>query len=120
MSDWLRTGMFAVIAGLAALVWMLIERRREPDARPRFWLRVGLGYVLGSAMMLYGFMKIIPPIQLTPPSFVQLTQTFGDSSPQGLLWKFMGFPPVYVAFLGLGEAVAGAMLFFAGPHWTEP
>lgn len=111
-SDWIRAGMFVVMAGLAAVVWTLVERRREPDARTRFWLRVGLRYVLGSAMLLYGFMKMIPPIQFTPPSFAQLTQTFGDSSPQGLLWKFMGFSPLYVAFLGFGEALAGAMLFF--------
>ncbi|MBI5766469.1 MAG: hypothetical protein HZA93_01650 [Verrucomicrobia bacterium] len=111
-ADWLRVGIFATMAAMAAMAWIIGDRRCTPDVRMCRWLRFGLRLVLGSAMLVYGFMKIVPPTQFPPPSLHQLTQTLGESSPQGLLWKFMGFSPAYVVFLGVAEVMAGALLFF--------
>jgi hypothetical protein len=111
-ADWLRVGCFAAAALVAAVVWSRIDRRQATDESVRRWLRLLLRFTLGNAMLVYGVMKLIPPTQFPFPSYSQLTQTLGEFSPQGLLWKFMGFSPVYVAFLGIGEVMAGALLFF--------
>jgi hypothetical protein len=43
---------------------------------------------------------------------MQLEETYGDMSPMGLLWKFMGFSTPYNLFAGAAEAGAGVLLFF--------
>ncbi|MEM9413814.1 MAG: hypothetical protein AAGA30_22085, partial [Planctomycetota bacterium] len=42
----------------------------------------------------------------------QLTTSFGESSPMGLLWAFMAASPAYTFFAGLGEVVGGLFLVF--------
>jgi hypothetical protein len=37
-------------------------------------------------------------------------QPFGDASPMGLLWTFMGASVAYIVFAGLGEMVGGLLL----------
>ena len=39
-------------------------------------------------------------------------QPYGDSSPSGLLWTFMGFSPAYTAFCGLAEVLGGVLLLW--------
>ena len=111
-ADWIRTGAFLMLAALAGLIWSVRDRRAQTDAQVGGWMRLGLRYVLGAAMLAYGFMKIVPPTQFPAPSFWQLTSPFAEASPQGLLWRFMGFSPAYVAFLGGAEVAAGLFLYF--------
>jgi len=40
-----------------------------------------------------------------------LMQTYGDSSPMGLLWTFMGASETYTMFVGSAEMIAGVLLF---------
>ncbi len=111
-ADWIRVAIFLGFAALVAAGWSVAAHRTRWDAIAGRWSRIGLRYVLGAAMLTYGFMKLIPPTQFPEISLSQLTAPIGEASPQGLLWRFMGFSPVYVAFLGAGEVVAGALLFF--------
>jgi hypothetical protein len=62
-------------------------------------------------MIIYGFSKLDDG-QFLYPSFVRLEQSYGDSSPLGLLWTFMGYSKTYIAFLGLVEILGGLLLFF--------
>jgi hypothetical protein len=39
-------------------------------------------------------------------------RTYGESSPMGLLWTFMGVSPAYQMFAGLAEIVPGLLLLF--------
>src|SRR5690606_21910830 len=62
-------------------------------------------------LLTYGFAKIFPT-QFPFPSPLRLLQTYGDSSPMGLAWTFMGYSPGFSMFTGLAEALGGFFLFF--------
>lgn len=102
---------FLVIAAAATLVWSLLDRRRRNYARLYEWLRVYVRFVLAVAMIGYGAFKVIPS-QFPAPTFDRLMQPYGDSSPMGILWTFMGASVAYNVFSGLGELVGGLLLVF--------
>ena len=100
-----------VLAAAAALAWSLLDRRRRNYARLYDWLRVYVRFVLAAAMIGYGAFKVIPS-QFPAPTFDRLMQPYGDSSPMGLLWTFMGASVAYNVFTGLGELTGGLLLVF--------
>ena len=102
---------YFVVAVTATLVWSLLDRRRRNYARLYEWLRVYVRFVLAVAMIGYGGFKVIPS-QFPAPSFDRLMQPYGDSSPMGILWTFMGASVAYNVFAGLGELVGGVLLVF--------
>jgi hypothetical protein len=60
-------------------------------------------------MMLFGSVKVFP-VQFPAPTFSRLLETYGDSSPLGLLFAFMGTSRGYSLFTGIVEMVAGFLL----------
>jgi hypothetical protein len=101
---------FALFAAVAALVWTLLDRRRANYARLYEWLRVYVRFGLAMAMLQYGLAKIVPGGQFGKPSLDRLLQPFGDASPMGILWTFMGASTAYTVFAGLTEMVGGLLL----------
>jgi hypothetical protein len=101
---------FAVAAAVAALVWTVLDRRRANYARLYEWLRVYVRFGLAMVMILYGLLKVVPGGQFGPPSLDRLLQPFGDASPMGLLWTFMGASTSYTLFAGLTETLGGLLL----------
>jgi hypothetical protein len=99
------------IAVAATAVWTLLDRGRPNYARLDDVLRVLVRYSLALTMITYGAVKVIP-VQMPPPSFGRLVQPFGDASPMGLLWTFIGASPAYEAFAGAGELLGGLLLVF--------
>ena len=61
-------------------------------------------------MISYGAVKVIKS-QFPDPSLARLMQTYGDSSPMGLLWTFMGASKSYNIFTGGVECLGGFLLF---------
>ncbi|HTL98017.1 MAG TPA: hypothetical protein VL181_04345 [Holophagaceae bacterium] len=108
--DYVRVFCMAVIAGVAALMWTALSRRRE-ERTLHGWARVWLRYALAASMLTYGLAKVIK-LQFPAPGFTRLTETYGDSTPMGLLWTFMGFSTGYTFFAGAGEVLGGLLLFF--------
>src|SRR5262245_50111198 len=100
---------FLVIAVAAALVWTLLDRKRRNYARLYEWLRVYVRFVLAVTMIEYGAAKVFPA-QFLAPTTDRLMQPYGDSSPMGLLWTFMGASVPYSVFTGLGEMIGGLLL----------
>ena len=100
---------FAVLATGAALVWTLLDRKRAQYVRPHEWLRIYVRFFLGVAMVSYGAFKIFPS-QFPPPALDRLLQPFGDASPMGLLWTFMGASRSYGFFTGAAEMLGGLLL----------
>jgi len=100
---------YVVFAALAALVWTLLDRKRAHYARLEPWLRVYVRFSLAAAMVTYGGFKIIPA-QFPAPTLDRLLQPFGDASPMGLLWTFMGASKPYEIFSGAAEMLAGLLL----------
>lgn len=92
-----------------SLLWTLRDRGRRHDRRLGRWVVVVCRYYLLTVMLGYGFAKIFA-VQFPAPSLERLLQPYGDSSPMGLLWTFMGFSRPYSVFAGLGEVVGGLLL----------
>jgi hypothetical protein len=60
-------------------------------------------------MIAYGVAKLFP-LQFPPPSLSKLLETYGESSPMGLMWTFMGASRTYSFFGGAAEVLAGLLL----------
>ncbi len=108
--DYLSAAVIFCIAAIVGLIWNLGSPCK---AYPRLmhWFHVLIRYYLATTMLGYGFAKIIPA-QFPVPGLGRLMQPYGESSPMGLLWTFMGNSPPYVIFAGAMEALGGFLLFF--------
>jgi len=103
---------FVVAVALAA-TWTLLVRRAP---RRDVWvdlLRSYLRYVLAFAMLGYGLAKVnLLGNQFPEVSEARLGKTWGETSPMGLVWGFMGASRPYTIFAGLGEVVAAFFLLW--------
>jgi hypothetical protein len=111
MFSWVETLCFLVLSLVVALAWALLDRRRSRYARLYEALRVFVRIGLGSILIGYGVSKVIPS-QFPPPPLSRLVQPFGDASPMGLLWTFMGASIPYGVFAGSLELASGLLLLF--------
>ena len=102
---------FVVMALAATLVWSLADHKRTHYHRLYLGLRVLVRLWLGTLLITYGAVKVIPT-QFHPLPLDRLVQTFGDASPMGLLWSFMGASELFTILSGAGEMFAGILLFF--------
>src|SRR5262245_1149019 len=102
---------FVVLALAATLLWSLLDRRPRCHERLHAGLRFGLRFVVGTTLIGYGMAKVIQT-QFPFPGTFRLEQRYGDSSPMGPLWTFMGFSYGYNLFTGLAETVGGVLLFY--------
>jgi hypothetical protein len=102
---------FINISLLAAIIWTLFDRKRNEYTAALYWLRVLVRYYLAITLFSYGFSKVFH-VQMASPFLFQLVQPFGDKSPMGLAWSFVGYSRAYSAFTGWGEILGGGLLFF--------
>lgn len=102
-------GLVLVFAG--ALIWVWFDRRRKYDAWIHEGVRIAVRYTLAATLLSYGMSKVLHQ-QMPFPSGDRLIQTYGDSSPMGLAWTFMGYSGAYSLFAGLAEVVGAFLLFF--------
>ncbi len=108
---WVQAFCVLAFAILATAIWSVLDRTRPHYRKLHLGLRAWLRYGLGVALIGYGMAKIIQT-QFPHPGPAQLTRTFGEASPMGLLWTFMGYSAGYNLFAGLAEAIPGLLLFF--------
>jgi hypothetical protein len=59
----------------------------------------------------YGLAKVMG-VQFFAPNADQLTLTYAESSPMGLMWRFVGSSAAYRAFGGALELLGGALLLY--------
>ncbi|WKN31488.1 hypothetical protein PZB74_21295 [Porifericola rhodea] len=76
-----------------------------------YCLSVVVRIYLGYFSILYGMVKVLK-VQFGDYLLINLLTPLGDFSSMGLLWNFMSFSPAYNVFVGLGEVIGGALLFF--------
>lgn len=100
-----------VVSVIVALTWFSIKRSSKIAERLYNFLRVYLRYFLAVILLSYGIGKIFPSQmpELTP---IQLTQPYGQFSPMGIAWAFMGTSAPFQIFTGVLEVVAALFLFF--------
>lgn len=109
--DYVLVLVFALLAAVATVVWSLLDRRATSYPRLAFGLRVYVRYVLAYALLSYGAFKVIQT-QFPYPSLDRLVEPFGEFSPMGVVWSWMGISYAYNLFAGLAEMVSGFLLFF--------
>lgn len=98
-----------LIAVGTALVWTLVEGSRKSHPRLAVWVSTLARFSLAYSMLIYGGMKVLPT-QFSQPRLDRLLQPFGDASPMGLVWTFMGASPAYTSFTGIAEFASGLLL----------
>ncbi|MBV8546159.1 MAG: hypothetical protein JO093_01000 [Acidobacteria bacterium] len=98
-----------VIAIVITIIWSILDRRRLRYDKGWIAFRAYLRFVLAVAMISYGMAKVIPS-QFPAPTLDRLMQRFGDASPMGLLWTFMGASVAYNIFSGAAEMLGGLLL----------
>lgn len=100
----------AVLAALGTVLWSFADKKRTHYTKLYYWLTVIVRFYVGLMLINYGLCKILK-LQFPSPSFYRLTQTFGDASPMGLAWTFLGFSKGYNYFMGIAEIAAVFLLF---------
>lgn len=108
--DYVKVLCFLVLAAVATITWSAFDRKRENYSRLHRWLRLYIRVTLGATLLSYGAYKVIPS---QFPSLWQwrYLETYGDSSPMGILWTFMGASKSYTIFTGTVEMLSGILLF---------
>jgi hypothetical protein len=109
--NYIELATFLTLSLVAAVVWTLIRRGAPVADRTRDFLRNYVRLYLATVLLSYGWHKVIP-LQMPAPGPDRLLQPIGDMSPMGMLWTFMGSSPAYEIFAGLGEVIAGLLLFW--------
>jgi hypothetical protein len=92
------------------VIWSFIDRSKKQYSTTHYWLTVMIRYYLGLTLVTYGLYKVIK-VQFASPDLIRLIEPYGDSSPMGLAWTFLGFSDGYNLFMGVAEILA-ALLFF--------
>src|SRR4030095_4653586 len=96
---------------IICVVWSVLDRNRKSYNTAYYWLCVLLRYYLGVIMLSYGFSKVFH-LQMPYPYLSRLVQPYGDSSPMGLVWTYVGQSEGFSAFVGWSEVICGVRLFF--------
>lgn len=109
--DWVQCAALLSVAAAGALIWVWFDRERKADGLVHDLVRIALRYSLGVTMLSYGMSKVLWQ-QMPAPSMYRLLGTYGESSPMGILWTFMGQSWAYSAFAGGLEVLGGLLLFF--------
>jgi len=107
--SYVRVFCLLVIALAVTAVWTVFDRKRLEYTRLHEGLRVYVRFALGAVMIEYGAVKVIPS-QFPEPSLDRLLQPYGDASPMGLVWAFMGASRTYNIFGGAVELIGGLLL----------
>jgi len=109
--DWVQVFSMLVLAMLAAVAWTLIDRKPRSHEKLAAAFRIFLRFQLAGILFSYGFDKIFPN-QFEAMNPLRLTQYFGEASPGGFAWSFLGFSVAYEIFAGSMEALAASLLLF--------
>lgn len=87
----------------------LIAGSRVRYRKGLHWFTFALRLAIAVSMFGYGLAKL-SGAQFSSPADFRLFQSYGNSSPMGLLWTFMGHSQVYSSFTGLAEILGGVLL----------
>ena len=100
----------AIIAVFGTIIWSLLQRNIQNYQKLYYYLTVAIRFYIGLMLINYGMYKVIQ-LQFSPPGLYRLTETYGDSSPMGLAWTFLGFSKGYNLFMGIAEIASILLLF---------
>jgi len=106
---WAQLWLYLCVALVAALLWSVLDRKRESYPRASYWLRTVVRYYLALFALSYGIIKVFA-LQMTFPSLSQLSTPLGDLLPMRFSWLFIGYSTPYQVMSGVMETLAGVLL----------
>lgn len=109
--DFAKFFIFLILSIITTIILLLVDKKRPHYEKLQSYLFIYIRYCIGFYMLVYGFDKVFKS-HFPFPSLEKLEQPFGESTPQGLLWAFMGYSTSYTIFLGIAEVCAGFLLLF--------
>jgi hypothetical protein len=95
---------------IGTIIWSLLDRNRKNYSTLFYWLTVAVRFYVGFMLFNYGLYKVFKS-QFPAPGISRLIQPYGNSSPMGLAWTFLGFSKGYNFFMGVAEVAALLLLF---------
>ncbi len=109
--DFVRLFIFLFLSIFTSVGILLIDRKRNNYEKLQNYLFIYIRYCIGFYMLVYGFDKVFKS-HFPFPNLEKLQQPIGESTPQGLLWAFMGYSTTYTVYLGIIEVLSGFLLLF--------
>ena len=109
--DYVKLLFHVLFSIIVALIVSFIKIKQETLHKIYQWVFTYARYYVALYLMVYGAFKFLEG-QFSPPGFMTLEQTFGESTPMGLLWTFMGASIGYTYFVGFCELLACYLLLF--------
>lgn len=103
--------LWIIFALLITTIWTILDQKRPSYQQFQYWSRIVIRYFLAYMLFVYGFVKIVK-LQFPFPDLIRLTEPYGDSTPMGLAWTFIGYSSGYNLFTGAAEVLAGILLFY--------
>ncbi|WP_280356128.1 DoxX family protein [Nocardia otitidiscaviarum] len=76
------------------------------------WAHTAVRVLLSLAMIAFGMVKVVPTQFITFTLPGAMLVPLGDSSPSGMLWKFMATSTPYTVITGAVEVLGGLLLIF--------
>ncbi len=99
-----------IISFLGCIIWSVLDSKQLNYQKLYYWLTLAVRLYLGLMLINYGMVKVIK-LQFPFPSLNRLSSTYGESSPMGLAWTFLGFSTGYNLFMGIAELMSMLLLF---------
>lgn len=107
--DWVTLFCILVVSLVAAVIWSLLDRKRQSYQVLYSWFWLFIRLCLAGQLLIYGFVKAVP-LQMPQPFLFKLIEPFGSFSPMGVLWTSIGASPAYEIFTGCAELTGGILL----------
>jgi hypothetical protein len=109
--DYVVVFFIGIVSAVAAVAWSLLDRGTKSYNKLYYWLSTIVRYYVAITMFSYGFVKVF---KLQFPFFSpdRLLEPYGNSSPMGLAWNFLGFSQGYNYVMGFAEILSGVLLLF--------
>lgn len=109
--DYLIMLLITVCSAIGTIIWSVTGRNTQHYNKLLYWLTVVVRYYAAITMITYGSVKVVK-LQFPSPSLGRLLEPFGNASPMGLAWTYMGYSQGFNYFTGMAELVCGLLLFF--------
>jgi len=106
--DWVHAFCVLIVSIAISAVWSMVDRTDDGRLRRRF--RLFARFALGSTMLTYATVKVVP-LQMPAPSLTRLLEPYGFFSPMGVLWASVGASRAYEIVIGFAELAGGVLLF---------
>ncbi len=100
-----------VLGLLGASIWSIFNKTEKNYDTLLHWFLIFCRYYVAVSLISYGYSKIFC-LQFPAPSLGRLLQPYGESSPMGIAWTFIGASKAYCMFSGFAELIGGILLLF--------